>query len=103
MYLLGRIRYTSDILSGCFSKRNIETLFQIRLEEETFRYDDDTEYDPPLVHNLQDLVSLLEFAQGKLKMQQLSVSNHQPRQLTPINLVKLKREVYQNEIEINEI
>jgi hypothetical protein len=96
--------FTRDILSGCFSNRNIETRFNKRLGFTfDFSFDDDTTRDPPEFGDLDDFLKHVNLALQKLKTQQLSVSNHQPRQLTPISLIKLKQENYEellNELNI---
>src|SRR6202012_1176866 len=81
--------YTRDIIDGCFSNRNIETrLFKRWKINESFLFDfvPDDKLDPPAFIDIKDFLRYVDFAIKKLKIQQLSVSMHQPRQLTPISL-----------------
>jgi hypothetical protein len=87
--------YTRDIIAGCFSKRNLETQFDRGMEPADFVYAKDTGADPPHFLIIDDFIERVVFAAGRLKRQQLSVSGHQPRQLTPISLIQLKRVDYQ--------
>lgn len=88
--------YTRTIISSCFSKRNIETQFNLRLPQLNFKIDDDTKFDPPPLMNIDDFITLVNYALARLKNQQLLVSNQQPRQLTPISLVQMKKEDFLN-------
>jgi len=84
--------YTRTIISSCFSKRNIETQFNLSLPQLSFKIDDDTKFDPPPLRNIDDFISLVNYALARLRNQQMLVSSQQPRQLTPISLVQLKKE-----------
>ncbi|MFD2602623.1 RNA-directed DNA polymerase [Flavobacterium suzhouense] len=84
--------YTRTIISSCFSKRNIETRFNLGLPQLNFKIDDDTKFDPPPLKNIDDFISLVNYALDRLKNQQLLVSSQQPRQLTPVSLVQMKKE-----------
>jgi hypothetical protein len=90
---------TKDIIDGCFSKRNQETarlrLFKAERGEDIV---DDNSFDPPSFQDLRALLRYIEFSQAKLKSQQISVTDHQPRQLIPIHLKQLRRSNYQEEI-----
>lgn len=92
--------YTRDIIDGCFSNRNIETMMLQKLQAKKGMFlVNDTASDPPSIWNLKTFIQYVNLAQGKLKKQQLSVSNHQPRQLIPISLKQMKRISYQDQIE----
>jgi hypothetical protein len=95
--------YTRSIISSCFSKKNIETQFNLRLPKLEFEFDDDTNYDPPELKIIDDFIDLVKKASLKLKHQQLLVSSQQPRQLTPISLIQLKRADYLEESAIENI
>lgn len=95
--------YTRSIISSCFSKKNIETQFNLRLPRLDFEFDDDTTYDPPPIKIIDDFIILVDKALLKLKNQQLLVSSQQPRQLTPISLIQLKRADYLGESAIENI
>ncbi|WP_454758821.1 hypothetical protein [Caulobacter segnis] len=49
----------------------------------------DTTSDPPLIHNVDALWDAIELAQSTLQRRQISVLNHAPRQLIPMNVVQL--------------
>jgi hypothetical protein len=95
--------YTRDIISACFSNRNLETQFNLSFDKADFEFADDTSYDPPIFRIIDDFIRQVEFALNKLKNQQLSVSSHQPRQLTPISIMQLRREDYQTLMENSEV
>lgn len=95
--------YTRDIISACYSNRNIETQFNLSLDQPEFTVAKDTENDPPDFMIIDDFIRHVELALKKLKNQQLSVSAHQPRQLTPISIMQLKRSDYQDLIEKEEV
>lgn len=90
--------YTNDIIAGCFSPRNVETRWfkNIGLKE-NFSFDiaDDNKLDPPSFADIDDFLKYIDMAMGRLKNQQISVSMHQPRQLTPVSLIQLKEKQYQ--------
>lgn len=87
--------FTRDIISACFSKRNVETKFNKRMDLVfSFDFDEDTRYDPPQFIDIADFIKYVSLALNRLRNQQLSVSNHQPRQLTPISLIMLHGEEY---------
>ncbi len=95
--------YTRDIIGACFSNRNLETQFNLGFDKADFEFADDTSYDPPTFTIIDDFIKQVEFALKKLKNQQLSVSSHQPRQLTPISIMQLRREDYQTLMENPEV
>jgi hypothetical protein len=72
------------------------------MEKLDFNYEIDTASDPPMFRIVDDFITQVNFALGRLKRQQLSVSGHQPRQLTPVSIMQLKRDDYQNLMEENE-
>ena len=83
---------TLGIIQGCFSKKNRETRLLEGIQKFTgFSPDDDTLYDPPEIFTLCDLIEHIKKAQSVLEKFQLTVQNHQPRQLVPLSLVQLTR------------
>ncbi|WP_043023778.1 RNA-directed DNA polymerase [Fluviicola taffensis] len=91
---------TRDIIDGCFSKRNQETAMIRYLEtKKGHSFVDDTSLDPPYFVDIQAFIKYIDFSQLELEKQQLSVSNHQPRQLIPIHLKQMNRDNYQELIE----
>ncbi len=51
----------------------------------------DTRSDPPILRGVADLIKAIERAQAVLERGQISVLNHAPRQLIPMNVRQLKR------------
>jgi hypothetical protein len=49
----------------------------------------DTRSDPPLISDPQDLMNALVKAQRTLERNQITVLNHEPRQLVPMNIIQL--------------
>ena len=91
---------TRDIIDGCFSKRNQETAMIRFLEtKKGHSFVDDASLDPPYFIDVQAFIKYIDFSQVELEKQQLSVSNHQPRQLIPIHLKQMNRDNYQELIE----
>jgi hypothetical protein len=91
--------YTRDLIRACFSKRNIETQVLRQIFDAEFKYDLDTSYDPPKFLYIEDFIHYIELCQNKLELQQISITNNQPRQLTPVRLIKIKQEDYSKIIE----
>lgn len=94
--------YTRDIILGCFSKRNIETkrlVIDRASSKFKFKAEDDFKNDPPRFVDIKDFIKYLKLSQEKLKNQQISVSEHQPRQLIPISLIQMKNVQYQELID----
>jgi hypothetical protein len=90
--------YTNDIIAGCFSPRNIETRWfkNIGLKDNfAFEIDDDNKLDPPSFADIDDFLRYIDLAMRRLRDQQISVSMHQPRQLTPVSLIKIKEQQYE--------
>lgn len=95
---------TRDIISGCFSARNVETRLKKRQTAHfEFLFHPDTKYDPPQLSDVDDFVAYLRLALDQLEKQQLSVSDYQPRQLTPISLIRLQQETYRELLDKAEI
>lgn len=91
--------YTRDIISGCFSKRNIET--QILLKKKAalaLQGEDDFKNDPPRFNSVNEFIDFIELSQDLLEKQQVSISENQPRQLIPISLVQMKSSNYQEKL-----
>jgi hypothetical protein len=59
----------------------------------------DSSLDPPYFINVDELIAFIESSQKALESQQLAVSDHQPRQLIPISLRQMKREIHQEQNE----
>jgi hypothetical protein len=49
----------------------------------------DTTTDPPPIRDLEELRTLIEAAQTVLERNQISVLDHAPRQLIPMNLIQM--------------
>ncbi len=80
--------WTHAIINACLSGKNRENKF-VRVYQDSLLYDSDTVYDPPEIDTLEKLISFLKKAQGVLEKFQITVQNHQPRQLIPISLKQL--------------
>jgi Reverse transcriptase (RNA-dependent DNA polymerase) len=81
---------TLTILDSCFSKKNRETRL-LKSYQQVLRLDDDTQNDPPEIFTINDLIAHIKKAQDTLKLYQLTVQGHEPRQLIPVSLIKLSR------------
>lgn len=93
--------FTRNIIDGCFSSKNKESrLYKTMLGGLEYVPADDTINDPPAFYNLKELLSYIKKSQSYLVRQQISVSEHQPRQLIPVNLKMFKRSNYQDEHQI---
>lgn len=63
-----------------------------------YHYDDDKIYDPPLILSLKELKEIIEKAQNKLKIMQITSFRSLPRQLIPVSIPDLiKRDWLKNE------
>jgi len=84
---------TLALIMGCFSVKNRETRFLRRFQDGLFDQPpaDDTVYDPPDIFTIDDFLQTLDKAQSILKRYRLTVQNHQPRQLIPVNLAQETR------------
>ena len=51
----------------------------------------DTRHDPPLLRDIEDLKVAIANAQAVLEHNQLTVLNHAPRQLIPMNIIQLSQ------------
>lgn len=92
--------FTRDIINGSFSKRNKETgMIRILETIKGNKIVKDNALDPPYIPNINEFIKLTEYCLLQLEHQQLAVSNHQPRQLTPINLKQLTSNDYQEIID----
>ena len=84
--------FTLSILQSCLLPRNRETslldLFPSLFGTQTHKADDDTEFDRPILSAGQ-LDGLLERAQAMLQLTQMTVLEHEPRQLIPVRLRQL--------------
>ena len=84
--------FTLSILQSCLLPRNRESSF-LELFPSLFgtrerKADDDTEFDRPIISPKQ-LDALLERAQRMLQLTQMTVLEHEPRQLIPVRLRQL--------------
>lgn len=92
--------FTRDIIEGCFSKRNRETaILKQLIIKSGMSAVNDSSLDPPYFINVDELIAFIESSQKALESQQLAVSDHQPRQLIPISLRQMKREIHQEQNE----
>jgi hypothetical protein len=78
------------LIEGCIDPRSAESRLIAKLPD-LFGLEDgvsanDTQYDPPLLKDVNDLVAAILNAQDILSQNQLTVSMHQPRQLIPFRL-----------------
>lgn len=80
--------WTHAIINACLSGKNRENKF-LKVYQDSLIYDSDTVYDPPEIDTLEQLISFLTKAQDILEKFQITVQNHQPRQLIPISLRQL--------------
>ncbi|KPF49387.1 hypothetical protein IP65_20260 [Novosphingobium sp. AAP1] len=84
--------FTLSILQSCLLPRNRETsllaLFPSLFGTQHRAAADDTEFDRP-IRSAQQLDRLLERAQSMLQLTQMTVLEHQPRQLIPVRLRQL--------------
>jgi len=95
---------TYGIIEACFSRRNLETRLIKVFQKEVFEKEpaDDTLYDPPEIFTVQEFINQVKKAQQILTKYQLTVQEHQPRQLIPVSLIQLTREYNPYEEIINE-
>lgn len=91
---------TIGIIESCFSQRNRETRF-IDLYQNGLLYDQDTTFDPPEIRTLKEFKNSIENSKRVLEKYQITVQNHQPRQLVPISLLQFTRKgnIYQEEVD----
>ena len=83
---------TSVIIASCFSKRNRETRLIKEFQKiKDFRPDEDTIYDPPEIFTITSLINNVKSSQKILEKYQITVQEHQPRQLIPVSLIQLTR------------
>lgn len=80
--------WTTAVIEGALLPRNRETTL-LRLLQGSGLSNDDTTHDPPMFATLPELVVGLKRAQAILEAYQISVQNHQPRQMVPISLTQI--------------
>lgn len=85
--------WTSAILESCLAPRERESVL-MRVFVLNLFGDDDTANDPPEISTLGALEDALLWSQAILKQYQLSVKNHDPRQLIPIRLDQMSRKAW---------
>lgn len=82
---------TINILRGVFSRRHWEEPF-IKVNQNDLKgLVSDKNFDPPIINNLDSLISKIDIAQQILESYQLSVQNHKPRHLIPVDLFQLTK------------
>jgi hypothetical protein len=92
---------TLEILRGCLTSRSNENR-SINQQPDFYGMQEgdlpnDTQYDPPIINNINSLLHKVESAQRTLENNQVSVSMHQPRQLIPVKISELVVFVDSNE------
>ncbi|MDX2267516.1 MAG: RNA-directed DNA polymerase [Bryobacter sp.] len=79
--------WTAAILEACLMPKQRESqlfsLFPVQLGT------DDTRNDPPTIATLEHLLATIGHAQGILRRYQISVQDHEPRQMVPVSLGQL--------------
>jgi hypothetical protein len=90
--------WTSSILEACVTPRARESLLMSLFIQNQFG-EDDTTKDPPEIGTLTQLGDTLAQSQRILSRYQLSVQNHEPRQLVPIRLDQLSRSSWASVVE----
>ena len=85
--------WTAAILEGCLLPRQRETALWPLVFQHQFGVDDTAE-DPPEFTDLTHLEKGFEKAEEVLAGYQISVQNHQPRQMVPISLTQLTRKFW---------
>lgn len=94
--------WTTAILESCLLPRQLETLlFDMKLLS-GYHGDDDTAHDPPRIFTVKRLGRYLDKAIEVLEGGQITVHNHQPRQLLPIRIEQISREEWAVELDQNE-
>jgi hypothetical protein len=94
--------WTTEILESCLLPRQRETLlFDMRILS-GFEGDDDTAHDPPKIFTIKRLGRYLDKAIEVLEGGQITVHNHQPRQLVPIRIEQISREEWAVQLDRNE-
>jgi len=87
--------WTGIILEACLLPRSRENASIVWQREIFDEYDpSDMDGDPPLISNIDDLKGKLKIIQKKLSEHQLSVQNNLPRQLTPVSVTQLQRNIW---------
>lgn len=83
---------TLGILESCFSKKDHETRILKKFQNyKDFSPDDDTTIYKPEIFTINNLIRRLEQSQKTLIKFQITVQDHVPRQLVPINLMQLTK------------
>jgi hypothetical protein len=86
--------YTCSILISSLSNKNRETYLweNKKIKVDGFIPADDTLKDPPMINNLEMMLTYLKRSQKILETYQINVQNNMPRQLIPISLELLSNE-----------
>ena len=84
--------WTSGVIEGCFSRRNRESRLLRVFQKHLLDVHDDTIMDPPEILCVKDFIENVNQSQRVLYSYQLTVQEHQPRQLVPVSLIQLTRE-----------
>lgn len=91
--------WTAAILEACLKPRAREN-FLLPLFGQELR---DTVEEPPEILEIYDLKKYLDIAQLHLKKHQITVHAHRPRQLIPLRLGQLNRDIWSKEIAEEEV
>jgi len=83
--------WTTGILEACLLPRQRENVLLSSSFFGALRSDDDTTEDPPLIPTLRQLRRFLGVAIATLEKGQVTVRDHQPRQLVPLRVEQLSR------------
>jgi hypothetical protein len=90
--------WTMSILEGCLSARPRET-FLLKGSLQIKPKDDDSTIEPVFIGSVERLGVFMAHAMGILQANQITVQNHLPRQLTPVNIAQLASPTWLRDIE----
>ncbi len=89
--------YTIKILEGILLPIYLQKKYDKVNEYIDYKLDDDKEFDPPLIRNIDELKKEIIYAKDELKKYQISAYKQCPRQLVPINFYSLFKRKWLNE------
>ena len=92
--------WTMAVIEGSLLPRNRETVLLGMLM--SLKEDDDTPHDPPRFASLSELIRGLGRAKRVLETYQISVQNHEPRQMVPISLTQISESQWSAEEDASE-
>jgi hypothetical protein len=87
-----------SILEGCLAARPRES-FLLKSSLQIEPKHDDSTIEPVFIGSVERLGAFLEHAMGVLKDNQITVRNHMPRQLTPVNIEQMARPTWLRDVE----